>query len=41
MIGAQRVDIRKGLVDKELGSRLTDLETLQQMISYLLSAVSP
>jgi hemolysin D len=28
---AQRVDIRKGLVDKELGSRLTYLETLQQL----------
>ncbi len=27
----QRVDIRKGLVDKELGSRLTYLETLQQL----------
>jgi hemolysin D len=28
---SQRVDIRKGLVDKELGSRLTYLETLQQL----------
>jgi hemolysin D len=28
---AQRVDIRKALVDKELGSRITYLETLQQL----------
>jgi hemolysin D len=27
----QRVDIRKGLVDKELGSKITYLETLQQL----------
>ena len=30
-IVAQRVDIRKTLVDKELGSKLTYLETLQQL----------
>jgi hemolysin D len=29
---AQRVDIRKTLVDKELGSKLTYLETLQQLM---------
>jgi hemolysin D len=28
---SERVDIRKGLADKELGSRLTYLETLQQL----------
>jgi hemolysin D len=28
---SQRVDIRKGLLDKELGSRLTYLETVQQL----------
>ena len=33
MIGAQSVDIRKGLVDKVLGSELTYLETLQQLVT--------
>ena len=37
----QRVDIRKTLIDKELGSKLTYLETLQQLVEQQQELAGP